>query len=87
MSLAGCVRWGRLVLLQPLRSAAVDDLFSEPHQADERTQGAGDDEAALETVGEQVLTVERQAEFEDPPPKKVPTHKLESRHFRFRRRR
>lgn len=63
MSLAGCVRWGRLVLLQPLRSAAVDDLFSEPHQADERTQGAGDDETALKTVGEQVLTVETQTEF------------------------
>lgn len=63
MSLAGCVRWLRLVLLQPLRGAAVDDLFSEPHQANERAQGAGDDEAALKTVGEQVLTVGAQTEF------------------------
>lgn len=63
MSLAGCIRWRRLVLLQPLRSAAMDYLFSEPHQANECTQGAGDDKAALKTIGEQVLTVETQTEI------------------------
>lgn len=41
----------------------MDDLFSKPHQADECTQGAGDNEAALKTIGEQVLTVETQTEM------------------------
>lgn len=31
-------------------------LFSEPHQTDKCTQGAGDDEAALKTICEQVLS-------------------------------
>lgn len=34
----------------------MDYLFSEPHQADKRTQGAGDDEAALQAVRKQVLS-------------------------------
>lgn len=53
------------MLLQPLRRAAMDDLFSKPHQADERTQGAGDNEAALKTIGKQVLTAETQTEMQD----------------------
>lgn len=60
VSLPSCVRWWRLVLLQPLRSATMDDLFSEPHQADECAQGAGDNKAALKTICKQVLSVEAQ---------------------------
>lgn len=53
----------RLVLLQPLRSSTVDDLLPEPHQADERTERAGDHEAALQTVGEQVLSAGANRKF------------------------
>lgn len=34
----------------------MNDLFSEPHQADERTQSAGDHEATLQTVREEVVS-------------------------------
>lgn len=60
VALSSCVRWWWLVLLQPLRSATMDDLFSEPHQADECAQGAGDNKAALKTICKQVLSVEAQ---------------------------
>lgn len=38
----------------------MNDLFSEPHQADECTQGAGDDEATLQTVCEEVVSAGEQ---------------------------
>lgn len=46
-------------MLQPLRSTTVDDLLSEPHQADEGAQSAGDHEAALETICKEVLSARR----------------------------
>lgn len=38
----------------------MDYLFSEPHQADKCTEGAGDNKAALETICKQVLSVKAQ---------------------------
>lgn len=59
MGLPSCVLWW-LVLLQPLRCSTVDYLFSEPHQADKRTQGAGDNKAALQAICQQVLSAKAQ---------------------------
>lgn len=41
---------GRGGVLQPHWRPPVDDLLSQPHQADERTQRARHHEAALQTV-------------------------------------
>ena len=57
VGLSGCV--GRrllLVLFQPLGGAAVDDLFPQPDQADERTQGARHYKTTLKTIRKQVVS-------------------------------
>lgn len=50
-------------MLQPLRSTTVDDLLSEPHQADEGAQRAGNHKTALETVGKQVLSARERSQL------------------------
>ena len=47
-------------LLEPLGAATVQDLFSQPHEADEGTEGACDNKTALETVCQQVVSATQQ---------------------------
>ena len=45
-----------LVLLKPRWGHAVQDLFTQPHEADEGTECASDHETALQAIGEEILT-------------------------------
>lgn len=53
-------------MVQPVRSAAVDDLLSEPHQADEGAQSAGDHKTALETICQQVVSASQRIRIRAP---------------------
>ena len=49
-----------VALLEPLRAATVKDLFSQPHETDEGTEGARDNKTTLETVCQQVVSATQQ---------------------------
>lgn len=53
----------RVIRVEPIRVASVKNLLSEPDEANEGTQRAGDHKAALKTVCDEVLSAMIVTEF------------------------